>query len=53
MPFALTNALAVFKQMANDIFQDFLDIFLIIYLDDLLIYSKMQEKYNAHVQQIL
>jgi hypothetical protein len=53
MPFGLTNALAVFQHMANDIFRDFLDIFLIIYLDDLLIYSKTQEEHNAHVQQIL
>jgi hypothetical protein len=53
MPFGLTNAPAVFQHMANDIFRDFLDIFLIIYLDDLLIYSKTQEEHNVHVQQIL
>ena len=53
MPFGLTNAPAVFQHMANDIFRDFLDIFLIIYLDDLLIYSKTQEEHNAHVRQVL
>ena len=53
MPFGLTNAPAVFQHMANDIFRDFLDIFLIIYLDDLLIYSTTQEEHNAHVQQVL
>ena len=53
MPFGLTNAPAVFHHMANDIFRDFLDIFLIIYLDDLLIYSKTQEEHNAHVWQVL
>ena len=37
MPFGLTNAPAVFQHMGNDIFRDFLDIFLIIYLDDFLI----------------
>ena len=53
MPFGLTNAHAVFQHMANDIFRDFLDIFLIIYLDDLFIYSKTQEEHNAHVWQVL
>jgi hypothetical protein len=33
----LTNALAVFQHMVNDIFRDFLDIFTIVYLDDILI----------------
>ena len=53
MPFGLTNAAAVFQHMANDIFRDFLDIFLIIYLDDLLIYSKIQEEHDIHVRKVL
>ena len=53
MPLGLTNAPAVFQHMANDIFWDFLDIFLIIYLDDLLTYSKMQEEHDIHVQKAL
>ena len=53
MSFGLNNALTVFQHMANDIFWDFLDIFLIIYLDNLLIYSKTQEEHNAHVRQVL
>ena len=53
MPFGLTNAPAVFQHMANDIFRDFLDIFLIIYLDDLLIYSKTQEEHDIHVRKVL
>ena len=42
MPFGLTNAPAVFQHMANDIFRDLLDDCLIIYLDDLLVYSNTQ-----------
>ena len=39
--------------MANDIFRDFLDIFTIIYLDDILIFSKTQEEHDEHVCQVL
>ena len=53
MPFGLTNAPAVFQHMANDIFRDFLDIFLIIYLDDLLIYSRTQAEHDIHVRKVL
>ena len=53
MPFGLTNAPAVFQHMANDIFRDFLDIFLIIYLDDLLIYSRTQVEHDIHVRKVL
>ena len=53
MPFGLTNAPAVFQHMANDIFRDLLDICLIIYLDDLLIYSKTQEEHDSHVLLVL
>ena len=53
MPFGLTNAPAVFQHMANDIFRDFLDIFTIVYLDDILIYSKSQEEHDLHVCQVL
>ena len=44
---------AVFQHMANDIFRDFLDIFTIVYLDDILIYSKTQEEHDKHVCQVL
>ena len=53
MPFGLTNAPTVFQHMANDIFRDFLDIFIIIYLDDILIYSKTQEDHDIHIWQAL
>ena len=53
MPFGLTNAPVVFQHMANDIFRDFLDTFTIVYLDDILIYSKTQEEHDIHVRQVL
>ena len=53
MPFGLTNAPAVFQHMANDVFRDFLDRFVIIYLDDILIYSRTLEEHERLVRQVL
>ena len=53
MPFGLTNALAVFQWFINDIFSDLLDICVVIYLDDILIYSNNMSKYHQHVKEVL
>ena len=53
MPFGLMNAPTVFQHMANDIFRDFLELFTIVYLDDILIYSKTQEEHDKHARQVL
>ena len=53
MPFGLSNAPVVFQHMVNDIFRDFLDIFIIAYMDDSLVYSKTQEEHDIHVRQAL
>ena len=39
--------------MENDIFRDLLDVFLIIYLDDLLVYSKTKEEHDSHILLVL
>ena len=39
MPFGLTNTLAVFQHMMNNIFREYLDHFVVIYLDDILVFS--------------
>ncbi|KAH0614360.1 uncharacterized protein H6S33_006246 [Morchella sextelata] len=53
MPFGLTNAPASFQVMVNTIFKDLLDQGVVVYLDDILIYSKTKEEHTALVRKIL
>jgi hypothetical protein len=53
MPFSLTNVSAVFQHMINNIFHEYLDHFVVIYLDDILIYSKNEEEHKHHVRLVL
>ncbi|QRW02495.1 Transposon Tf2-1 polyprotein [Ceratobasidium sp. AG-Ba] len=53
MPFGLTNAPATFQHFMNDVFRDILDIYVIIYLDDILVFSKNKEDHERHVREVL
>lgn len=53
MPFGLTNAPAVFQHMMNNVFREFLDQFVIIYIDDILIFSKNEKEHKEHVCLVL
>jgi len=53
MHFSLTNALATFQQLMNTIFADCLDYFVVVYLDDILIFSKNPEEHTNHVCKVL
>ena len=53
MPFGLTNALATFMDLMNRVFQLYLDKFVVIFIDDILIYSKSQEDHERHLQIVL
>jgi len=53
MPFGLTNAPAVFQHLMNDIFREYMDEFVMVYLDDILIFSKDQETHDKHVGLVL
>ena len=53
LPFGLTNAPATFMTLMNDIFREYLDQFIVIYLDDILIYSKTKEDHIQHIRKVL
>lgn len=53
MPFGLTNAPATCQQFVNDALRDFLDIFVVVYLDEILIYSEDPNQHNDHIRKVL
>ena len=53
MPFGLTNAPSAFQRFMNTIFADMLDVCIVVYLDDILIYSDNKEDHQKHVREVL
>ena len=53
MSFGLTNAPAAFQWFINSVFADMLDVCVVDYLDDILIYSDNMEDHKKHVREVL
>ena len=53
MPFGLTNAPATFQTAMTSLFAEWLDVFVIVYLDDILIYSPTKDEHVNHVTQVM
>jgi hypothetical protein len=53
VPFGLSNAPTVFMCLMNEVFRNYLDKFVIIFLDDILVYSKTAEEHEQHLRMVL
>ncbi|KAL4022676.1 hypothetical protein IC575_016420 [Cucumis melo] len=53
MSFGLTNAPAVFMDLMNRVFREFLDTFVIVFINDILIYSKTKAEHEEHLRMVL
>ena len=53
MSFGLTNAPAAFMDLMNRVFKDYLDKFVVVFIDDILIYSKDEVEHEEHLRMIL
>lgn len=51
--FGLTNALAAFMDLMNRVFRPYLDMFMIVFIDDILVYSRNEEKHVNHLRVVL
>jgi hypothetical protein len=53
VPFGFSNALAIFMCLMNGIFREYLDKFVIAFLDEIIIYSKSEEEHEQHLRMVL
>ena len=53
MPFGICNAPNTFMRVMNDVFRPFIDDFVIVYLDDILVFSENWEEHVGHVKSVL
>ena len=53
MPFDVTNAPSVFMDYMNRVFHPYIDSFMIVFIDDILVYSKTREEHEEHLRIVL
>jgi hypothetical protein len=53
MPFGLTNAPTIFMDLMNQVFRSYLDKFVVVFIDDILIYSSSQMEHAYHLREVL
>jgi hypothetical protein len=53
MSFGLTNAPAYFMYLMNSVFMDYLDKFIVVFIDDILVYSQNEQEHEEHLRKVL
>jgi hypothetical protein len=53
MLFGLTNTLAYFMYLMNKVFMVYLDKFVVVFIDDILVYSRSEEEHEEHLRLVL
>jgi hypothetical protein len=53
MSFGLTNALTYFIYLMNKVFMEYLDKFIMVFIDDILVYSRSEEEHEEHIHLVL
>ena len=53
MSFGLMNALAVFMDYVNTIFRPYLDMFVVVFINDILIYLRTKEEHEEHLKDVM
>jgi hypothetical protein len=53
MSFGLTNALAYFMSLMNKVLMEYLDKFVVVFIDDILVYLRSEEEHEGHLRLVL
>jgi hypothetical protein len=53
MSFGLMNAPAYFMYLMNSVFMDYLDKFIVVFIDDILVYSQNEQEHEEHLRKVL
>jgi len=51
--FKLTNTLAIFQSFITEVLEDYIDVYIIVYLDDILIFLGSEEEYEKYIRTIM